>query len=127
MSRVALFAVGFALALPSAAWGAYSGTITDVSPTGVDNGVGVTYTSYFTECDEIGYCGWFPFAVEVRASEACYDNDNVIYVGNLQDNSGTQGPTRDSYFPDFNPSKICLFAYHDGQNWPLASYVYTAP
>src|SRR5690242_17151965 len=42
-----------------------------------------TYTSSFSYCDDVGYCGWFPYAWEQPSSapscDAAWDS-SVIYV-----------------------------------------------
>jgi hypothetical protein len=125
MKRLALVLPLVALlALPAGAAAAYSGTITDVRPA-ADGQVSATYTSSFSECTDYDYCGWFPFAVEVPADAACVDNDNLTYVGDFQENSGTQGPASDTYTPKYTPSKICLMATHASQDYVLAEFVYT--
>jgi len=125
MRRLAgLFLLAAALALPASASAAYSGTITNVTAT-ADGQVSATYTSNFSECTDYGYCGWFPFAVEVRADDKCVDNDDLTYVGDFQENSGSQGPATDTYTPKHNPSKICLMATHSSQDYVLAEFVYT--
>src|SRR5215213_1264789 len=125
MRRLAgLLLLAAVLALPASASAAYSGTITNVTTT-ADGQVSATYTSNFSECTDYGYCGWFPFAVEVRATDKCVDNDDLTYVGNFQENSGSQGPATDTYTPKYNPSKICLMATHSSQDYVLAEFVYT--
>jgi hypothetical protein len=123
---IAVFVAVGALLLPHAA-GADSGSITDVHP-GPDNSVVyATYTSTSTECDAMGFCGWYPHSWEVPASSACYvDLSNFAYVGDYRSAPDTQTAT-DDFSPRFNPTRLCLYI-----NGPLgekfvADYVYTAP
>jgi hypothetical protein len=124
--RVIVAVVMFgALVLPAHA-GADSGSITDVR-TAPDGSVVATYTATSTTCDDIGFCGWYPHALEVPASSACYfDQTYFTYIGDYQDQPGTQTAT-DPFTPHYNPTRVCLSI-----NGPLgerfvAEYVYTAP
>ena len=121
---VLLTAIAFAV-LPGVAVAAPSGSITDVRPTGSGETVTATYTSTFDICDD-GYCGWFPYANEVPAAQACREDDNTLtYVGDFKDESGTQRGT-DTFTPAYTPTKICLYARHSGEIYLLAEYVYPA-
>ena len=64
--------------LPGVAVAAPGGSITDVRPTGSGGLVTATYTSTFDVCTESGYCGWFPYANEVPASQPCREDDNTL-------------------------------------------------
>ena len=67
--------------------------------------VTATYTSTFDVCTSSGYRGWFPYANEVPASQPCREDDNTLtYVGELEDDSGTQVGT-DTFTPSFTRTK----------------------
>ena len=106
-----------------------AGAITNVHP-GADGTVYATYTTTFDICDEYGYCGWFPHAWQVPASQSCVTNESyaypLTYVGDLSDTSGTQTGT-DYFYPEYNPTRICLYASHAGGEYFVADYVYTVP
>jgi hypothetical protein len=70
------------------------GSITNVAPVG-DGTVQATYTSTSTTCTDYNYCGWFPHAGQVPASQSCPPTlpSDITYVGNLQDGRGTAEAT----------------------------------
>lgn len=81
-------------AVPAAA-SADSGSITNVVEAG--NGqLRATFTTTSMTCTAEGFCGWFPFAAQVAAGQACNDS-SPVYVGNYQSESGTQTGTETFY------------------------------
>jgi hypothetical protein len=120
----AVLAASFALLMPSVA-SADSGAITGVAAVG-DGQVVATYTSTFARCTSSGYCGWFPQAAQVPASLPCpakMDGSHITYVGQNQESSGTQTGT-ETFYPAYPSTRICLYAYHDAQDFLLADFVY---
>jgi hypothetical protein len=118
------FAALLAFVVPSVA-AADSGSITGVAAAG-DGQVVATYTSTFARCTSSGYCGWFPQAAQVPASTPCpaaLDGSHITYVGENQESGGTQTGT-DTFYPAYPSTRICLYAYHDGQDFLLADSVY---
>jgi hypothetical protein len=122
--RMVLLAVALPLLLPMAA-SANSGSITDVHPSADGSTVYATYTTNFDVCSDSGYCGWYPRAWEVPVEQACSDSDDshLTYVGDFEDTSGSQTGT-DYFYPDYSPTRICLYAYHASENYFIADYVY---
>ena len=103
-----------------------SGSIADVHAVG-DGQLAATYSATSTECTAYGYCGWFPAAWQVNGSDACSaDGDHIVYVGSLQDTTGTQTAT-DTFYPAFEPVKLCLYIYRDGLYRPVAETLYGTP
>lgn len=88
-----------------------SGSITAIAPVGGGQFT-ATFTTTSTTCAVSYYCGWFPSATQAGVGEACDPySRKLIYVGEVQENLGTQGPTTKTFFED--PSlgasfKICL-------------------
>ena len=100
------------LALPSAAT-ADSGSISNVFTAGPE--VSASYTATGTSCEASGFCGYFPYAVEVPPSVGCYpynsnveDGGRLTWVGETADQFQSQSGT-DTFFPDSDPVKICLY------------------
>jgi hypothetical protein len=54
------------------------------------------------------------------------DNSHITYVAGVQSGAGTQ-TAADSFYPAYNPTRLCLYAYHAGDEYLMADYVYTAP
>jgi hypothetical protein len=67
-----------------------------------------------TTCSAGGYCGWFAVAFERHSTLSCsYEDDAfLVWVGPLQDSTGTaQGTARFSpFFP--RQEKLCVFIYN---------------
>jgi hypothetical protein len=121
---IAAFVAVTALLLPPAA-GADSGSITDVHPGPGNAVVYATYTSTSTECDTMGFCGWYPHAWEVPASSACFVDLSVFaYVGDYRPDRGTQTAT-DDFSPRFNPTRLCLYINGPFGERLVADHVYT--
>ena len=140
MRRISLGALLACLMWPGTAW-ADSGSITNV--TAVGSQISATYTSTSTcagEPERPSDCGWWPHAVQGPASSPCYEyqqgDGRLTYVGG-NGNSIWIGPnietTTESFYPDSNPVRICLYINY-GSSRPrvlVAQYVYppttTAP
>jgi hypothetical protein len=114
------------VALPSIA-SADSGSITNVRVVG--NGVvEATYSSTSTYCTSIGFCGWYPTAVQRAANQACtpyVDGDGTLtYVGDYHDSSGTEVAT-ETFYPKGTSGRICLYLNQGGDRKALiAEYGY---
>lgn len=124
---MAVLLIGACLFAPAAAR-ADSGSITNVHDNG-DGTVSATYTSTSTTCSTYGFCGWFPEARQVPASQPCgaWVDDHLTYVGTYQSDMGTQTAT-DAFYPMASAVRICLHIYSGDGSQPLvAEYVYTAP
>jgi hypothetical protein len=124
--------IAVVLALPASA-SANSGSITNVHPSGSGT-VDATYSVTFDQCTSYGYCGFYTHAWEVPASQACSVTKTYLtYVStNVLSTSGTITET-DSFYPHYNPTRICLYAYGavpggtGSQDYFIADYVYSAP
>jgi hypothetical protein len=121
----ALVVMAFAT-LPSLA-SADSGSITNVAA--ADGGqVQATYTSTSTTCRSDGFCGWYPHAKQVPADQACgaFSTDHLTYVGNFQDDVGTQTGT-DTFRPLGSSVRICLYiSGPDDSEHFVAEYIYNS-
>jgi hypothetical protein len=126
MKRIAVTALLSALCLAAPATAsADSGSITNVVPVG-DGEVQGTYTTTSTTCTSDGFCGWFPFASKVPAGEACNDS-SLTYVGNYQNESGTQTGT-ESFYPTADSVRLCLYIRGpDAVERLVAQYDYSPP
>lgn len=115
--------VGASFAGPACA---QSGSITDVHPV-AGGQLAATFTTTSTECTIYGYCGWFPAAWQVAGADACASGgSHIVYVGELQSTTGTQADL-DTFYPAFDPLKLCLYIYRDGGYHPVAEAVYSSP
>lgn len=103
-----------------------SGAITNVHPLGTDQ-VEATYASTSTTCSSTGFCGWYPHAVQVPATQACFfSTDHLTYVGDYQNTPGTQTATEFFYPAWVGPIRICLYISSPNDEQVLiAEYVYT--
>lgn len=105
---VLLVVVGACLMVPATAL-ADSGSITNVVDRG-DGSAQATYTTTSTTCTAEGFCGWFPVASQVPASQACgasYGSD-LTYVGEFQETSGSQSAS-EIFFPMASSVRLCLY------------------
>jgi hypothetical protein len=127
-----LIGIAVALALPATA-SANSGSITDVHPNG-DGTVDATYSVTFDQCTSDGYCGFYAHAWEVPADDACsVDKEFITFVSSsTSETSGTLTET-ESFSPNYEPTRICLYAYGavaggtGSQEYYIADYVYPPP
>ncbi len=125
-------ALAACLALPATA-AANSGSITDVQPNG-DGTVDATYSVTFDQCNASGYCGFYSHAWEVPADQACSEDKRYLtFVSTgTSDTSGTVTET-ESFSPNYNPTRICLYAYGaaaggtGSQEYYIADSVYPPP
>ena len=108
----ALAAALACLFIPSVA-SADTGTVTNVFTTGPE--VSATYTASGSSCSPSGYCGYYPYGVEVPASVGCYpynpdieDGGRLTFVGEVADQFQSQTGT-DTFYPDSDPVRICLY------------------
>jgi hypothetical protein len=104
---------------------AYSGSITNVHPSPDGFTVSATYTTTFDQCDEDGFCGWYPHAWQVPASQACAPGgEHFTYVGDYHEGPATETAT-DDFFPDYEPARICLYvSAPDDSEILIAEYLY---
>jgi hypothetical protein len=91
-----------------------------------DGQIRATFTSTSTTCTPEGLCGWFPFATEVDAGQACSPADD-IYEGNYKNEPGTQTSTET--FPLlFDSVRLCLYiSGPDAVDRLVAQYDYASP
>jgi hypothetical protein len=104
-----------------------SGSITNVAASG-DGQVSATYTTTSTTCTSYNFCGWYPHARQVPATQQCgpWQADQLTYVGDYQDNPGTQTGT-DTFYPVADAVRLCLYINDPNDTEPLvAEYVYPA-
>jgi hypothetical protein len=126
MIVVGLLAVGLA-----GTASAKSGSISNVHQVSSDGLASADYSTKFSsaDCDPDGYCGWFPYAVELPASASCPASGNgvpsVIYVGNFDLSPGTQLAT-ETFYPNEPSNRLCLYITHAGDDTFLAEAVYNA-
>lgn len=99
-----------------------SGAITNVHP--VPGGkLSATYTTNFHHCTT-GYCGWFPEAWEVPASQRCAPHGpHITYVGETHSAGGTETST-DTFYPHYDALRICLYARHSSTDYFIAEATY---
>jgi hypothetical protein len=105
---------------------AASGSITNVHR--LANGqVEATYTTNFDICSG-SFCGWYPHAWQVPASQPCSEDDShLTYVGDYHNASGSETAT-DPFSPAFSGSiRICLYAYQSGTEHFIADAVFDQP
>lgn len=121
--RVALALAALVLLAQVPAAFASSGSIANVHMVGSE--VEATYTTNFDLCTE-GYCGWFPHAWQYPALQACAPNgSNFTYVGDFHSTSGSETAT-DTFHPAYMGTiRICLYAYHGGNNYFIAEATFT--
>jgi hypothetical protein len=102
---------------------ASSGSINNVHAIG--GKVQATYTTNFDVCTG-SYCGWYPHAWQVPASQPCSPGgSHFTYVGEVHTLSGSETAT-DDFYPAYAGSlKICLYAYHSGNEYFIAEAVFT--
>jgi hypothetical protein len=113
-------------ALPSVA-SAAGGSIGNPRLSLDGSSVYLDYSVTWDQCTTFGYCGWFASAWEVPASSQCFvDTSYLTWVGSSHDTSGSETAS-DKFFPHFNPTRICLSVYFDGQEHIIADYVYSKP
>jgi len=111
---------------------AESGSISNVSQINSDGAASADYSATFTsaDCDRDGYCGWFPYAVEVPVSGACPASGVgirlVTYVGTFTWSPGTQAATK-AFYPDGSSVRLCLYITHASSDALIAEAVYNAP
>ncbi len=99
-----------------------SGAIVDVHAV-AGGKVAATYVTNFHVCTT-GYCGWYPHAWQVPASQPCsVDKSHLTYVGNSHSSGGSERTT-DDFYPGYDALRICLYAYHSGQEYFIADTVY---
>jgi hypothetical protein len=107
---------------PPSPAGGISGSITNVHPVG--SSIAATYTTNFSICTPEGYCGWFAHATEVPVSQSCTpSNTDIVYVGEIHSSSGSETAS-DSFLPDYGVGRLCLYAYHAGNDYFIAEAVY---
>ena len=118
---------GLVLALPGAAW-ADSGEISNVHAV-AGGQVEASYTATSTYCTQFNFCGFFPYATQVGASEACdaYNTTGrLTFVGQAQATGGTQTGTAAFYPKVAGPLKLCLhLSQGDDRKVTVAEYIYT--
>ena len=91
-----------------------------VHPTG-DGTMTATYTSNGGRCTVVGYCGWFPYAVQVGPGAACRphvdDSGDLTYVGELQDEPFPAQVGTAPFVPAGGTGTVCLYVSHgrDGE------------
>ena len=105
---------------------ASSGAITNVHAVAGSSTVEATYTTNFDACTPSGYCGWFPHAYQVPASEPCrVDDTHITYVGSVHGTSGSE-TTVDTFYPaSSGPIRLCLYAHQGDVDHLIAETVYT--
>jgi hypothetical protein len=109
--------------MTSVAFAQSSGSITDVHA--IDGQVAATYTTNFSICTGT-YCGWFAHAYQYPATQSCApEGSHLTYVGDVHSSSGSETVTDDFYPAYDGPIRICLYAYHAGNNYFIAEAVYT--
>jgi hypothetical protein len=111
---------------------AKSGSISNVHQISSDGVASADYSTTFTsaDCDRDGYCGWFPYAVEIPASALCPASGVgirlVTYVGDFSASPGTQVATQ-AFYPDRPSERLCLYITHASSDTFIAEAVYNAP
>jgi hypothetical protein len=125
---ISLCALAACVALPGTA-SASSGSITNVYPVG-DGRVSATYTTTYDQCGQYS-CAWYPHAWQIPASSSCYvDKTYLTYVGGPGDDiyygPATETAT-DTFYPKYNPARICLYANGPSGEIFMADYVYPPP
>jgi hypothetical protein len=111
---------------------AKSGSISNVHQISSYGVASADYSTTFTsaDCDRDGYCGWFPYAVEIPASALCPASGVgirlVTYVGNFSASPGTQVATQ-AFYPDRPSERLCLYITHASSDTFIAEAVYNAP
>ncbi len=120
-AALALAALVLFIQVPTAL--ASSGSITNVHAVGSKGEA--TYTTNFDLCTG-GYCGWFPHAWQYPAAQACApEGSNFTYVGDFHSTSGSETAT-ETFYPAYTGTiRICLYAYHDGNNYFIAEAIFT--
>ena len=115
------------LAQAPAALASPSGSITNVHRLSGGT-VEATYTTNFDVCTGT-YCGWYPHAWQVPASQPCSatNKSHLTYVGESHSTSGSETAT-DTFSPAYSGSiRICLYAYHSGDEYFIADAVFDQP
>jgi hypothetical protein len=111
---------------------AKSGSISNVSQISAEGVASADYSATFTsaDCDRDGYCGWFPYAVEVPVSAPCPASGVgirlVTYVGTFTWSPGTQAAT-EAFYPAGSSERLCLYITHASSDALVAEAVYNAP
>jgi hypothetical protein len=111
---------------------AKSGSISNVSQISSDGVASADYSATFTsaDCDRDGYCGWFPYAVEIPVSAPCPASGVgirlVTYVGTFTWSPGTQATTK-AFYPAESSQRLCLYITHASSDSLIAEAVYIAP
>jgi hypothetical protein len=111
---------------------AKSGSISNVHQISSDGVASADYSATFTsaDCDRDGYCGWFPYAVEIPASSPCPASGVsirlVTYVGTFTPSPGRQVATQ-AFYPDRPSQRLCLYITHASSDAFIAEAVYNAP
>jgi hypothetical protein len=109
---------------------ARSGSISNVHQVSSDGLASADYSTRFTsaDCDSDGYCGWFPYAVQLPASASCPASGNAvpstIYVGTVDYSPGTQLAT-ETFYPIEASSRLCLYITHAGNDTLVAEEIYS--
>jgi hypothetical protein len=132
-SMIGLIVVAGVLAMGTAGTAsAKSGSISNVHQISSDGVASADYSATFTsaDCDRDGYCGWFPYAVEIPASAPCPASGVgiplVTYVGTFTQSPGTQVATQ-AFYPDMPSQRLCLYITHASSDAFIAEAVYNAP
>jgi hypothetical protein len=126
-----LVAGGLAIGMAGTA-SAKSGSISNVSQISSDGVASADYSATFTsaDCDRDGYCGWFPYAVEIPVSGPCPASGVgirlVTYVGTFTPSPGTQAATK-AFYPKESSERLCLYITHASSDALIAEAVYNAP
>ena len=111
---------------------AKSGSISNVAQISSDGVASADYSATFTsaDCDRDGYCGWFPYAVEIPVSGPCPASGVgirlVTYVGTFTSSPGTQTAT-EAFYPAGSSQRLCLYITHASSDALVAETVYNAP
>jgi hypothetical protein len=124
-----IIAVGLLVAVLAGTASAKSGSISNVHQVRPDGLASADYSTKFTsaDCDSDGYCGWFPYAVQLPASASCPASGNgappVIYVGTVDYSPGTQVAS-ETFYPTEPSDRLCLYITHAGDDTLVAETLY---
>src|SRR3954451_11974194 len=99
-----LMQVGDAGSIAGVAYDAGTGTYT------------ATYTANGGYCSLSGFCGWFPYAVQVPAGLACRPHidgsGDLTYVGSAQSTPFPAQVSTEVFYPGTGSGTICLYVSH---------------
>jgi hypothetical protein len=112
-----LVTVLLALMVPATAQAAETGSVTFAPAS--DGDVSATYTANSEGCTEYDFCGWYPYAVQNRAEQACHDyvrgDGRLTWICDLFDDPGSTTGT-EVFTPVADPVRVCV--YVSGPNDP---------